>query len=183
MEPLFLRLFKFLFDLLHGFTGLCVFFQFGKLLMDLIEFPDRHIPFIPCFLCRCCLFPDLLRCGFFRFRCFCRLRCFSRIRCFCRTCRFCRSLYRLCAGDRLLFKRSCTARLDLRLCHNTQMERAVKDLCDHTHILLLKIIPAKPLCQILTRHLLSCPELDQFGKTFDRHPFSAKNDLHLFAKC
>ena len=63
------------------------------------------------------------------------------------------------------------------------MKRAVKDRGDHTHILLLKIIPAKALGQVLSRHLLACPDFDQPGELFDRHSFSPQNDLDLFTKC
>ena len=66
--------------------------------------------------------------------------------------------------------------------HDTQMKRTLKHFRDHTHILFLKIISAKTLGQILTRHLLSCLFFYLLCKFFDRHPFTAQNDLDLFSK-
>ena len=61
----------------------------------------------------------------------------------------------------------------IRITQNAELERASKNVCDHTHILLLKIISAKPLCQILTGHLFPGSCFDFFCKLFNCHIFSA----------
>ena len=66
---------------------------------------------------------------------------------------------------------------------NIQIKRTAQYLCDHPHILFLKIIPSKPLCQILPGHLLFRTYLNLSCQVFDRHVLTAQNDLDLFAKC
>ena len=52
---------------------------------------------------------------------------------------------------------------------NTELKWAIKNLGDHTHVLLLEIIPPQSLGQILARHFLSGTFLNGLCEFLDCH--------------
>ena len=110
-----------------------------------------------------------------------RIRLLLRLRCLPVLCRFrsrcrdiLRSLYCICLILSLLRRNA--------VIQNIQIEGTPKNLRDHTHVSFLKIIPAKPLRQVLTGHLLPGTPFDLLSKFLDRHILTAQNNLDLFSK-
>ena len=165
--------------------------QHVQLLMYLHQLADRDIPLIshslsPLAVLRSRFASALLRlirliiriCRLLRLRQLCVLDSFRL------TFRLCRGFFLWICLRLLPCLRFISGLLRLHtVIQDIQIERASKDLRDHTHISLLKIIPAQPLCHILTGHLLAGTPFNLPGKLFNRHILTAQNNLDLFSKC